>query len=178
MYSDCISCVYPHSSQPYSIFLMYRAIFCLQQQTNAVIFILKPWYFPTREIHLWTVLMELLFPFLLVEVNSPTSSWILIWPLTSNAQPLLSQLGQLIAKTYLFPTPHSLDMVISLRKRPGDAVLLYLWRKNSLLICFAGKLPVCSWPAQGTAERAHRFLVVAVAISQCFAVATLTLTSS
>lgn len=82
---DFISCVYLCSSQPFSILLMHTAILCLQHQTNAVITALNPSSFLIKEIPLCTVLRELLFIlfFFSAQVNSPTSTWILTWPLTA-----------------------------------------------------------------------------------------------
>lgn len=173
---DYISCVYLCSSQPFSILLMHTAVFCLQQQTNAVTAALNPSYFLIQEIPLCTVLRKLLFffffstgKFTYMHMDSYMTSY-------SNAQLPLPQFGHLMTKTYLFSSPSRPHCVSD--KGLVTVGLQHLQRKNSLLVWLSEKSPCVYGQLGRQAERTHRFLGVDIDIPQSFAVATPKFTNS
>lgn len=136
---DYISCVYLCSSQPFSILLMHTAIFCLQQQTNAVIAALNPSYFLIKEIPLCTVLREPFFffffstgKFTYMHMNSYVTSY-------TNAQLPLPQFGLLMTKTYLFSSPSrpsciSDDCCIPVSLKEVFLANMIVWKKACVFL--------------------------------------------
>lgn len=159
MYSDYISCVYPCSSQPYSIYLMYTAIFCLQQQTNANPCI-KTLVFSNKTDSLNSFDGAPLFILPPVQINSLTCTWILLCPLAPNTQP--PSVPILISNGKTPPISLPLQRWLYHWGKPGGCSTQYLWSKNALLIYvfFLENSLLAYGHLRGQAQRTHSCLDV------------------